>query len=105
MSQHLFKYKHFESEIILLFVRWYLNYPLSYRMLIEMMQERGLKLTHTTIMRWVHQYSSIIDKRVCRAVKRSYSPPSQLAALNNSNNNPSPSRTIKLTEINPLPSS
>ena len=49
MSQHLFKYKHFESEIILLCVRWYLKYPLSYRMLVEMMQERGLNLTHTTI--------------------------------------------------------
>ena len=64
MSQHLFKYKQFESEIILLCVRWYLNYPLSYRMLVEMMQERGLNLTHTTIMRWVHQYSPIIDERI-----------------------------------------
>ncbi|MBP2629313.1 MAG: transposase [Firmicutes bacterium] len=64
MSQHLFKWKHFESEFIILCVRWYLKYPLSYRMLVEMMQERGLNLTHTTIMRWVHQYSPIIDKRI-----------------------------------------
>ncbi len=69
MSQHLFKYKHFESEIILLCVRWYLKYPLSYRMLVEMMQERGLNLTHTTIMRWVHQYSPIIDERVRKHIK------------------------------------
>jgi len=69
MSQHLFKYKHFESETILLCVRWYLKYPLSYRMLVEMMQERGLKLTHTTIMRWVHQYSPIIDERVRKHIK------------------------------------
>jgi len=69
MSQHLFKYKHFESEIILLCVRWYLKYPLSYRMLVEMMQERGLNLTHTTIMRWVHQYSPIIDERVRKHLK------------------------------------
>ncbi|MBP2628420.1 MAG: transposase, partial [Firmicutes bacterium] len=69
MSQHLFKYKHFESEIILLCVRWYLKYPLSYRMLVEMMQERGLKLTHTTIMRWVHQYSPIIDEKVRKHLK------------------------------------
>ncbi|MBP2628590.1 MAG: transposase [Firmicutes bacterium] len=62
MSQHLSKWKHFESEIIILCIRWYLKYPLSYRMIVEMMQERGLKLTHTTIMRWVHQYSPIIDK-------------------------------------------
>jgi len=69
MSQHLFKYKHFESEIILLCVRWYLKYPLSYRMLVEMMQERGLKLIHTTIMRWVHQYSPMIDERVRKHIK------------------------------------
>jgi len=65
MSQHLFKYKHFESEIILLCVRWYLKYPLSYRMLVEMMQERGLKLTHTTIMRWVLQSLQIFHISCC----------------------------------------
>ena len=69
MSQHLFKYKHFESDIIMVCVRWYLKYPLSYRMLAEMMQERGLKLTHTSIMRWVHQYSPIIDERVRKHLK------------------------------------
>jgi len=53
MPQQLFKWKHFESEIIMLCVRWYLKYPLSYRMLVEMIEERGLKITHTTIMRWV----------------------------------------------------
>lgn len=61
MSHDLFKWKHFKSEIILLCVRWYLKYPPSYRMLVEMMQQRGLKLTHTTILRWVHQYSLIFS--------------------------------------------
>jgi IS6 family transposase len=69
MSHNLFKWKHYESEIIILCVRWYLKYPLSYRMLVEMMQERGLKLTHTTIMRWVHQYSPIIDERIRKHFK------------------------------------
>jgi IS6 family transposase len=69
MSQNLFKWKHFESEIIMVCVRWYLKYPLSYRMLVEMMEERGLKLTHTTIMRWVHQYSPIIDERIRKHLK------------------------------------
>ncbi|WP_378954258.1 IS6 family transposase [Pelosinus sp. sgz500959] len=64
MSHNLFKWKHFDSEIIMLCVRWYLKYPLSYRMLVEMMQERGLNLTHTIIMRWVHQYSPIISKKL-----------------------------------------
>jgi transposase-like protein len=57
-----FKWKHYEGEIILLNVRWYLKYPLSYRNLKEMMIERGIKVDHTTIMRWVYQYSPEIEK-------------------------------------------
>jgi len=62
--ENMFKWKHFESNIILLCVRWYLKYPLSYRNLEEMIAERGLSVTHTTIMRWVHQYSTIISRKV-----------------------------------------
>ena len=40
--KHPFKWGHFQSDIILLCVRWYLRYPLSYRNLEEMMGERGL---------------------------------------------------------------
>nr|WP_257153511.1 hypothetical protein [Bacillus pseudomycoides] len=53
-----FKWKHYEQEIILLAVRWYLRYSLSYQDLVEMMEERGLSISHTTIMRWVHRYGS-----------------------------------------------
>jgi transposase, IS6 family len=52
--ENLFKWKHFDSHIILLCVRWHLKYPLSYRNLEEMMEEIGLSVTHTTIMRWVY---------------------------------------------------
>jgi transposase-like protein len=52
------------SEIILLTVRWYLNYSLSYRDLVEMMEERGLQLIHTTIMRWVHEFGPELEKRI-----------------------------------------
>ena len=48
----LFKWRHYQPEIILLCVRWYLRYPLSYRQLEEMMRERGLGVDHTTIYRW-----------------------------------------------------
>ncbi len=41
------------TDIILLCVRWYLRYPLSYRNLEEMMLERGLTVDHTTVYRWV----------------------------------------------------
>ena len=42
----LFKWRHFLPEIILLNVRWYCRYPLSYRNLEEMMQERGVEVDH-----------------------------------------------------------
>ena len=69
MAQNTFKWKHYEGEIILLNVRWYLKYPLSYRNLEEMMAERGINVDHTTIMRWVHQYSPELDKKVRKHLK------------------------------------
>ena len=60
-----FKWRHFESDIILLCVRWYLRYSLSYRDLEEMMLERGLPVDHTTIYRWVQRSAPELDKR-CR---------------------------------------
>ena len=61
----LFKWKHFQPEIILLNVRWYCRYALSYRDLEEMMAERGLSVDHSTVNRWVLQYGPELDKR-CR---------------------------------------
>jgi transposase-like protein len=69
MPENSFKWKHYEGEIILLNVRWYLKYSLSYRTLEEMMAERGVEVDHTTIMRWVHQYSPEIEKKVRRYLK------------------------------------
>jgi transposase, IS6 family len=62
---HLFKWRHFQADIILLCVRWYLRYALSYRDLEEMMAERGLSVDHTTIYRWVQRYAPELNKR-CR---------------------------------------
>jgi IS6 family transposase len=61
----LFKWRHFEAEVILLCVRWYLRYALSYRDLEEMMAERGLHIDHTTIYRWVQHFAPELDRR-CR---------------------------------------
>jgi transposase-like protein len=58
-----FKWKHFQGEIILLCVRWYLRYSLSYRNLSEMMLERGLSVDHSTIYRWVQIFAPEIEKR------------------------------------------
>ena len=47
----LFRGRHFRDDIIVLCVRWYLRYPLSYRDLEEMMAERGLTIDHSTTAR------------------------------------------------------
>ncbi len=65
-SQNPFKWRHFQSDIILLCIRWYLRYSLSYRDLEEMMLERGLHVDHTTIYRWVQHYAPELEKR-CRS--------------------------------------
>lgn len=57
------KGRHFDHEIILLCVRWYVTYKLSYRELVEMMSERGISLAHTTILRWVQRYIPEFEKR------------------------------------------
>lgn len=49
-STTLFKGDHSDSSIIILRIRWYITYKLSYRDLKQMMAERGLYLTHTTIL-------------------------------------------------------
>jgi transposase-like protein len=59
----LFEGRHFDREIIVLCVRWYLRFKLSFRDLVEMMAERGLLMAHTTIMRWVHHYVPEFERR------------------------------------------
>jgi transposase-like protein len=65
----LFKGHHFDREIIVLCVRWYLRYKLSFRDLVEMMAERGLSLAHTTIMRWIQRYVPEFERRWNRFVR------------------------------------
>ena len=59
----LFGGRHFDQEVIVLCVRWYLRFKLSSRDLVEMMAERGLPMAHTTIMRWVHCYVPEFERR------------------------------------------
>ena len=66
-----FKWRHFEPTNILLYVRWYCRYQISYRDLEEMMRERGLSVDHTTIFRWVQRYALEIDKRISQHLKLS----------------------------------
>ncbi|MDZ4877614.1 MAG: hypothetical protein CLLPBCKN_007049 [Chroococcidiopsis cubana SAG 39.79] len=63
-AQFLFKWRHCLPEIILLNVRWYCRYPLSYRDLEEMMAERGIIVGRSTINRWVLNYAPQLNKRI-----------------------------------------
>ena len=62
-SSFLFKGRHFDSSIIILCVRWYITYKLSYRDLRDVMAERGIDLAHTTILRWVQRYIPEFEKQ------------------------------------------
>ena len=66
----LFRGRHFRDEIIVLCLRWCLRYPLSYRNLEEMMAERGLKLDHSTIARWVLRYAGELHARIRSQMRR-----------------------------------
>ena len=56
-----FKGAHFPQDIILMGVRWYVAYPLSYRHVEELMEERGVSVDHATIQRWVVKYSPQLE--------------------------------------------
>ena len=52
----------FPKEIILVCIRWYAAYALSYRTIEEMMQERGVSVDHSTISRWVIRFLPLREK-------------------------------------------
>lgn len=65
-----FKWRHFKQDIILMLVRWYLAYSLSYRDVEELALERGLKVDHSTINRWVIDYSPQLEEVFRKRHKR-----------------------------------
>jgi transposase-like protein len=59
----IYRKRAFDAGIIELCARWYITYRLSYRDLLEMMAERGVKVAHSTILRWVTRYVPEFEKR------------------------------------------
>lgn len=60
-----FKHRHFSGEIIIIgCMRGYFKYPISYGNLEEVMIERGVKVDHTTIYRWIQKYAAEFYKRI-----------------------------------------
>src|ERR1700726_1586272 len=60
-----FKGRHYPGEVIVLCVRWYLWYPLSYEHVAELVAERGVEVDASCIWRWVQAYAPELNKR-CR---------------------------------------
>ena len=60
----------FPLDIILVCIRWYAAYPLSYRHLEEMMQERGAFVDHSSINRWAIRFLPLLEKVFCCQYKR-----------------------------------
>ena len=59
----LFLGRWFDDQVIILCVRWYVSYKLSYRDLVEMMADRGLRVSHTTLMRWTVRYAGAFEQK------------------------------------------
>src|SRR5438105_15085491 len=58
----------FPAEVIMLAVRWYLRYGLSYRDVEELLTERGIEVDHLTVYRWVQRFTPLLADaaRPCR---------------------------------------
>lgn len=65
-----FKGRQFTAEVILWAVRWYLMFPISYRDLELMLQDRGVSVDHTTVFRWIQAYAPAIERRSGRICSR-----------------------------------
>lgn len=65
-----FKGRQFTAEVILWAVRWYLQFPISYRDLERMLADRGVSVDHTTLYRWIQAYAPELDRRLRPHLRR-----------------------------------
>jgi len=65
-----FKRHRFSQDIILLAVRWYCRYPLSYQDVVDLLEERGVEVDRSTIFRWVQKFGPEIAKRAEKHLRR-----------------------------------
>ena len=64
----------FPAEVILWAVRWYLQFPISYRDLEAMLADRGVAVDHTTMYRWVQRFAPELEKRMRRHLRPCHGP-------------------------------
>jgi len=65
-----FKGMRFPIDVVLVCIRWYAAYPLSYRHLEEMMEERGVSVDHSSINRWAIRFLPLIEKMARKHKRR-----------------------------------
>ncbi len=65
-----FKGRYFPKEIILTAVRWKLAYPLSYRNIEELMEERGVSVDHSTVQKWVVRYAPQLEQEFRKSKRK-----------------------------------
>jgi transposase, IS6 family len=65
----LFRGFRFPAEVVLWAVRWYLQFPISYRDLERMLVDRGVEVDHTTMYRWVQRFAPELEKRLRRHLR------------------------------------
>tara|TARA_B110000003_G_C16488413_1_gene472450 strand:+ start:69 stop:770 length:702 start_codon:yes stop_codon:yes gene_type:complete len=58
------KYSHYPKLIIFKAVYYYLRYALSYRDIEEILQDRGIKVDHSTLHDWVIKYTKLFEKNI-----------------------------------------
>src|SRR5574341_1401729 len=60
MTMNHFKGKQFQQDVIIVAVGYYLRYNLSYREVQEILYDRAINVSHTTVYRWVQEYSKVL---------------------------------------------
>jgi putative transposase len=65
-----FSNRHFKADVIMMAMRWYLSYSLSYREVEELLLERGVSVDHSTIQRWVERYAGELESAFRKRHKR-----------------------------------
>jgi hypothetical protein len=82
-----FRWVSLPREVIVLAVRWYLRYGLSYRDVEELLAERGINVDHVTIYRWVQRFTSLLID-AARHLIQGTNPRSSLTTLSQRNTAP-----------------
>ena len=67
-----FSGKQFPKEVIIMVVRWYLAFPLSYRNIEELIKDWNIELDHSSVQRWVAEYGSWLESKVRKYLTRNF---------------------------------